>query len=159
MSDFRIKKLPNSRKSIVPTKMKIMFTLLIIIYCVTECFASTSIEHDYLLHFFIFNAVHCTFQLALFRRRMTFVISAKFYSTDHLSRWGSLNSDHWNERASHSNKRNETRYPSFESIKFVHLTPQYPKITLKAVSDKVHPSWILHDSVGSRALSLRWIYF
>lgn len=89
--------------------------------------------------FLSFNAVHCTFQLALFRRRMTFVISAKFYSTDHLSRWGSLNSDHWNERASHSNKRNETQYPSFESIKFVHLTPQYPKITLKAVSDKVHP--------------------
>lgn len=77
--------------------------------------------------FLSFNAVHCTFQLALFRRRMTFVISAKFYSTDHLSRWGSLNSDHWNERASHSNKRNETRYPSFESIEFVHLTPQYPK--------------------------------
>lgn len=88
--------------------------------------------------FLSFNAVHCTFQLALFRRRMTFVISAKFYSTDHLSRWGSLNSDHWNERASHSNKRNETRYPSFESIKFVHLTPQYPQITLKAVSDKVY---------------------
>lgn len=112
--------------------------------------------------FLSFNAVHCTFQLALFRRRMTFVISAKFYSTDHLSRWGSLNSDHWNERASHSNKRNETRYPSFESIElieFVHLTPQYPKITLKAVSDEVHPSWILHDSVGSRALSLRWIDF
>lgn len=105
-------------------------------------------------NFLSFNAVHCTFQLALFRRRMAFVISAKFYSTDHLSRWRSLNSDHWNERASHSNKRNETRYPSFESIKFVHLTPQYPKITLKAVSDKVHPSWILHDSVGSRALSL-----